>query len=77
MKKIDLSVWERSLHYQVFRDSVQPQYCVSFDLDITNFLSQIRLKGFSFTFSFVFAVSKCANYRRRYYYGVENPGDLY
>lgn len=61
MKKIDFRKMERNLHYQVFRDSVQPQYCVSFDLDITNFLSQIRLKGYSFTFSFVFAVSKCAN----------------
>ena len=68
MKKIDLSAWERSLHYQVFRDSVQPQYCVSFDLDITNFLSQIRLKGYSFTFSFVFAVSKCANEIKEFRY---------
>lgn len=42
MKKIDLSTWERNLHYQVFRNSVQPQYCVSFELDITNFLSKIR-----------------------------------
>lgn len=68
MKKIDLSTWERSLHYQVFRDHAQPQYCVSFDLDITNFLSKIRLKGYSFTFSFVFAVSKCANEIKEFRY---------
>ena len=61
MRKIDLAAWERNQHYQVFRNSVQPQYCVSFELDITNFLSKIRIKGYSFTFSFVFAVSKCAN----------------
>lgn len=73
MKKIDLSTWERTLHYQVFRESTQPQYCVSFDLDITNFLAQIRLKGYPFTFSFVFAVSKCANeikeFRYRFVHG--------
>ena len=68
MKKIDLSVWNRSMHYQVFRDSVQPQYCVSFELDITNFLRKIRLQGYSFTFSFVFAVSKCANEIREFRY---------
>ena len=68
MKKIDLSVWNRSMHYQLFRDSVQPQYCVSFELDITNFLRKIRLKGYSFTFSFVFAVSKCVNEIREFRY---------
>ena len=68
MKKIDLSVWNRSMHYRVFRDSVQPQYCVSFELDITNFLRKIRLKGYSFTFSFVFAVSKCVNEIREFRY---------
>lgn len=45
MKKIDFSTWERNLHYQVFQDSAQLQYCVSFDLDIINFLSQIRLNS--------------------------------
>lgn len=61
MKKIDLADWERTLHYQIFRNSVQPQYCVTFELDITHFLEAIRKYHYSFTFSFVFAVSKCAN----------------
>lgn len=61
VREIDLSTWNRSMHYQVFRNSVQPQYCVSFELDITNFLGIIRERGYSFTFSFVFAVSRCAN----------------
>ena len=61
MKFIDLTTWDRSVHYQAFRDSVQPMYCVTFDLDITHFLARIKEKGYSFTFSFVYAVTRCAN----------------
>ncbi len=75
MKKIDLENWERKLHYQIFRNSVQPQYCVTFELDITHFLKVIRKHHYSFTYSFVFAVSKCANqikeFRYRFFEG--NP----
>ena len=59
--KIDLSTWERTQHYEIFRNYVQPQYCVSFELDITHFLEMVRKQAYSFTFSFVFAVSRCAN----------------
>ena len=61
MQFIDLTTWDRAMHYQIFKDSVQPQYCITFDLDITNFLAKIRARGYSFTFSFVYAVTKCAN----------------
>lgn len=61
MREIDLTTWKRAMHYQIFRNSVQPQYCVTFELDITNFLKKIKEWGYSFTFSFVFAVTKCAN----------------
>lgn len=61
MKFIDLSTWDRAMHYQAFKDSLVPQYCVTFDLDITNFLSKTKERGWSFTFSFIYAVTKCAN----------------
>lgn len=61
MREIDLTTWKRTMHYQIFRNSVQPQYCVSYELDITNFLKKIKDRGYSFTFSMVFAVTKCAN----------------
>ena len=61
MKYIDVSTWKRAMHCEVFRNSVQPQYCVTFDVDITNFLTQVKKRRFSFTFSFVYAVTKCAN----------------
>lgn len=61
MKFIELETWDRAMHYQVFRNSLQQQYCVTFDLDITHFLPKIKEKGYSFTFAFVYAVTKCAN----------------
>lgn len=61
MKFIEPETWDRAMHYQVFRNSPQPQYCVTFDLDITHFLPKIKEKGYSFTFAFVYAVTKCAN----------------
>ena len=61
MKYIDVSTWKRAMHCEVFRNSIVPQYCVTFDVDITNFLSEIKKRRFSFTFSFVYAVTKCAN----------------
>ena len=33
MQFIDVSTWERAMHYEVFRNSVQPQYCVTFDVE--------------------------------------------
>ena len=61
MQFIEVSTWERAMHYEIFRNSVQPQYCVTFDVDITNFLSYVKKRSYSFTFSFVYAVTKCAN----------------
>lgn len=72
MKKIDFTQWDRTLHYQIFRNSVQPQYCVTFELDITHFLKVIKKQNYSFTFSFIFAVSKCANQMKEFRYRFVN-----
>lgn len=68
MEKIDLSTWERALHYQIFRNYLNPQYCVTFELEVTHFLEVIKQQDYSFTFSFVFAVSKCANQIKEFRY---------
>jgi chloramphenicol O-acetyltransferase len=60
-KEVDIQNWKRAVHCQVFRNSVQPHYCVSFELDITNFLPQIKSRKCSFTLALVYAVSRCAN----------------
>lgn len=60
-KIIDVNNWKRALHCQIFRNSLEPSYCVTVELDITNFLVKIRPMKNSFTMALIFAVSKCAN----------------
>ena len=60
-KIIDEKTWKRAMHCAVFRNSVEPAFCVTFELDITNFLRKIKEQKYSFTMAMVFAVSKCAN----------------
>lgn len=59
--RIDEKNWKRAMHCQVFRNSVEPAFCITFELDITNFLNKIREKKYSFTFAMVYSVSVCAN----------------
>lgn len=59
--RIDQKNWKRAMHCQVFRESVEPAFCVTFELDITNFLKRIKEKKLSFTFSMIYAVTVCAN----------------
>lgn len=60
-KIIDERIWKRAIHCAVFRNSVEPAFCVTFELDITNFLKKIKEKKYSFTMAMIFAVTKCAN----------------
>ena len=55
--RIDEKTWKRAMHCQVFRNSVEPTFCVTFELDITNFLNKIREKKYSFTFALVYTSS--------------------
>ena len=58
---IDETNWERAMHCMIFRNSVEPAFCVTFEADITNFKRKVREQGLSFTISMVYAVCKCAN----------------
>lgn len=60
-KVIDEKMWERAMHCMIFRNSVEPAFCVTFEADITNFKKKIKEQGFSFTMSMVYAVCKAAN----------------
>lgn len=60
-KVVDLDNWKRSIHCQVFRNSIEPAFCITFDVDITNYLSKIKEKGLSFTLAMIHAISKIAN----------------
>lgn len=58
---IDRKTWKRNIHCQIFQNSLEPQYCISLELDITNFLKMVKKHRYSFTFAFIYAVCKCAN----------------
>jgi len=58
---INLDTWKRKEYCQIYRNAVQPQYCVSFELDVTNFKNQVMDQNLSFTLAFIYCVTKCAN----------------
>lgn len=60
-KVIDEKNWERAMHCAVFRNCVEPAFCVTFEVDVTNFLEKTKKNNLSFTLSMVYAVCKCAN----------------
>ena len=47
-KIIDERNWKRAMHCKVFRNSVEPAFCVTFELDITHFLEAVRRDKISF-----------------------------
>jgi chloramphenicol O-acetyltransferase type B len=58
---VEVANWKRAVHCQVFRNSIEPSYCVTFELEITHFLSQVRASQYSFTLALIFVVTECAN----------------
>ena len=55
---IDEKTWQRAMHCAVFRNSVEPAFCVTFTADITNFKRMVKEEGLSFTMSMVYAMCK-------------------
>jgi chloramphenicol O-acetyltransferase type A len=60
-KIIDQQHWKRAMHCMVFRNSIEPAFCVTVELDITEFYQYVKKKRYSFTISMVYAICKCAN----------------
>lgn len=58
---IDESSWERAMHCTVFRNSIEPSFCVTFEADITGFKNKVKEQGLSFTLAMVHAICKTAN----------------
>ena len=60
-KVIDEKNWARKIHCAIFRNYVEPNFCVTFEVDVTNFYKKIKSQNLSFTLSMVYAVCKCGN----------------
>ena len=60
-KIIDEKNWQRAAHCAVFRNCIEPNFCVTFEVDVTNFHRRVKAQNLSFTLSMVYAVCKCGN----------------
>lgn len=60
-KVIDEKNWNRAMHCMIFRNSVEPAFCVTFEADISRYKHMVKEQGLSFTMAMVYAVCKCAN----------------
>ena len=60
-KVIDENTWERAMHCMVFRNSVEPAFCVTFEVDVTDLKEYMKKNNLSFTLAMVYVVCKCAN----------------
>jgi len=58
---IDEKTWPRAMHCMVFRNSIEPAFCVTFEADVANFLQKVKQDNLSFTMAMVYAVCKSAN----------------
>nr|WP_306307357.1 CatA-like O-acetyltransferase [Cellulosilyticum ruminicola] len=74
-KKVDVTKWERNMHYNIFKEYMQPQYDISFELDITKFYEKVKANHWSFTLAMVYAITKCANEIEAFRYRFED-GEL-
>ena len=60
-KIIDEKNWQRAAHCAIFRNCIEPNFCVTFEVDVTNFYRKVKEQNLSFTLSMVYAVCKCGN----------------
>ena len=61
MEIIDLNKWERTEHFNFFRQMDYPQYSICANIDITNFLKKIKEKHISFYYGMIFAATNVLN----------------
>lgn len=50
---MDMEHWKRAEHCRIFRHALEPQYCVTFELDVSHFLPFVRSRRLSFTLSLI------------------------
>jgi chloramphenicol O-acetyltransferase type B len=74
-KTIEYDTWKRREYCDIYRRAALPQYCVSWELDVTQFKSRVKEKNLPFTMAFIYAVTKCANEIEEFRYRFLN-GDV-
>ncbi len=61
MKIIDLSTWDRTIHYNFFKRMDYPHYNVCVNIDITRFLEAVKDQQLPFYYAMIFAATHTLN----------------
>jgi len=61
MRTIDLKSWARRDHYQFFNTFEYPHFSICADIDLTNFIPEIKKKKVSFTAAIMYLIARTAN----------------
>ena len=72
MEIIDMNTWERTTHYNFFRRMDYPQYLICNNIDITNFLSELKIKNISFYYAMIYAATYALNQVKEFKYRMQN-----
>lgn len=59
--EIDENQWPRAVHCSIFRNCIEPSFCVTFEVDVTELRDFAKKNDLSFTLLMVYATCKCAN----------------
>lgn len=72
MKEVDIAQWERREHFQFFYRMDYPQYNISFNLDITEALAEIKRRAHSFYYSMIYLSTLSANQIEEFRYRIRD-----
>ena len=72
MKKIEFTNPHRKKHYEFFSAMNHPHFNVTVPVDITEFMSFIKSKDMSFSYSFIFFLSRSANEIKEFRWRIRN-----
>ncbi len=70
MEIINFDIWDRTTHFNFFRRMDYPQYLICKNIDITNFLTQLRKKDISFYYGMIYAATYALNQIKEFKYRI-------
>lgn len=70
MEIINLDAWKRTNHYNFFKRMDYPQYNVSVNIDISNFLPRIAAENIPFYYAMIFAATHALNQVEEFRYRI-------
>lgn len=70
MKEIDIKTWNRKEHFEFFYNKDCPQYGITANVDITEFLKFVKANKLSFYYSMIYAVTYAANKVQNFRYRI-------